>query len=63
MTHQLTIDQKYCRGLSLCHACEAIRPGLALHVERHGRLLISGPETMAQSTTITKLINCCPERE
>lgn len=62
MTHQLTIDQKHCRGLDLCHACEAIKPGLALHVERHGRLLISGPATAENGSTLSRLVACCPDR-
>lgn len=62
MTHQLTIDQTHCRGLSLCHACEAIKPGLALHVERHGRLLVSGPATAENGSTLSRLVACCPDR-
>lgn len=61
MTHQLTIDKKHCRGLSLCHACEAITPGLVLHIERHGRLLISGPSTAEHSSTLSRLAVCCPD--
>jgi hypothetical protein len=62
VTHQLTIDQKYCRGDDLCHACAAILPGLYEHCLEHGRLLISHPATGAHCGTISKLISCCPDR-
>ena len=56
MMHSLTID------LSRCHECERVRRGIHAHCAEHGRLLISGPETMEHSATITRLINCCPSR-
>jgi len=62
MMHQLLIDHQYCRGLHLCHQCEAIRPGLVKHCETKGRLLISGPATAANGSTISALIACCPDR-
>ena len=62
MTHQLTIDQKFCRGLGLCHACEAIKPGLVHHCERYGRLLISDPSTAAHGATLSRLVACCPDQ-
>jgi len=62
MMHELTIKTTYCRGLGLCHACESIMPGLALHIERHGRLLISGPSTGEHGGTISRLIQICPDR-
>jgi len=62
MMHQITISPRYCRGLGLCHACEAIQPGLVLHCERHGRLLISHPATAEHSATISALIAACPDR-
>jgi len=51
MMHQLLIDHQYCRGLQLCHQCEAVRPGLVKHCEQHGRLLISWPATAANAAT------------
>jgi ferredoxin len=60
--HQLTIDTKYCRGLHLCHTCEAIRPGLVKHCEQHGRLLVSWQATGSNAATISSLIAHCPDR-
>jgi hypothetical protein len=62
MTHQLTIDQKYCRGDDLCHACSAVLPGLYEHCLEHGRLLLSGPSTGEYGGLISRLIACCPDR-
>ena len=60
--HQLTIDQRACRGLTLCHACEAIKPGLVEHCAINGRLLISHPNTAAQSSVLSRLTVACPDR-
>lgn len=60
--HQLTIDFADCRGLDLCHACEAITPGLVKHCQRHHRLLLSWQNTGAQSALLSRLVACCPDR-
>lgn len=60
--HQLTIDRSRCRGLHLCHQCEAIKPGLVKYCEQYGRLLISHPSTGRHSSTISRLIVECPDR-
>jgi hypothetical protein len=62
VTHQLTIDQRYCRGDELCHACTAILPGLYDHCLEHGRLLISHPATGKHGGLLSRLIACCPDR-
>ena len=58
--HQLTIDPKYCRGLALCHVCEAIKPGLVMHCHHYGRLLISHEHTASMQPTISRLVAECP---
>jgi ferredoxin len=62
VTHQLTIDQRYCRGDELCHQCTAILPGLYDHCLEHGRMLISHPATGDNAGTISQLISSCPDR-
>jgi hypothetical protein len=62
VTHQLTIDQRYCRGDELCHTCTAILPGLFDPCLEHGRLIISLPATGEHGGTISRLIACCPDR-
>ena len=62
MMHQLTIDQKTCRGPALCHECEAITPGLVEHCAINGRLLISHPNTATHSSVLSRLIVACPDR-
>lgn len=62
MMHQLTIDQKACRGVSLCHGCEAITPGLVEFCSVNGRLLISAENTAIHSSTISRLVAACPVR-
>jgi hypothetical protein len=62
MTHQLTIDQRYCRGDDLCHTCAAILPGLYDHCLEHGRLLISHPATREHGGLLSRLIAGCPDR-
>ena len=61
MMHQLTISDR-CRGMALCHACEAVAPGIVNHCQRHGRVLLSGPSTGAHGDTISRLLQACPER-
>lgn len=60
--HQLTIDFVDCRGLNLCHACEAITPGLVKHCQHYGKLLISWQNTGAQSALLSRLAAACPDR-
>lgn len=62
MMHQLTIDQKHCRGTTLCHACEAIQPGLVEYCAINGRLLISHPNTAEHSSVLSRLAQVCPDR-
>ncbi|QQG66374.1 hypothetical protein HP555_11090 [Desulfobulbus oligotrophicus] len=62
MMHQLTVDSRHCRGLHLCHQCEAITPGLVHYCEMHGRVLISWPNTAAKQPLLSKLIVNCPDR-
>jgi ferredoxin len=62
VTHQLTIDRRYCRGDDLCHTCTAIFPGLYEHCQEHGRLLISHPATGEHGGLLSRLIACCPDR-
>jgi hypothetical protein len=62
MTHQLTIDQRYCRGDELCHACTALLPGIYEHCLEHGRLLISHPSTGEHGGLLSRLIAGCPDR-
>ena len=61
MMHQLTINA-HCRGLDLCHACEAVMPGLVKHCEQHGRLLISWSSTGRHGGALSRLIQACPDR-
>ena len=60
--HQLTIDPKCCRGIALCHACEAIKPGLVDYCTKHGRLLISFANTARYSSMLSRLAQVCPDR-
>lgn len=60
--HQLTIDAHACRGLHLCHACEAIKPGIIDYCTKHGRLLISFANTAQQQPIISRLIAVCPDQ-
>jgi hypothetical protein len=52
MMHQLTIDTTACRGLDLCHACTAIKPGLVDYCAKHGRLLLSHEHTVCPDRAI-----------
>lgn len=58
--HALTIDFAHCPDD--CELCEQVKQGLLAHCTEHGSLLISGPSTRAQSRTIRRLINGCPNR-
>lgn len=62
MMHQITVDADRCRGLHLCHACEAAMPGLVQHCEQHGRLMVSGESLTCHSQKISQLIARCPDR-
>jgi hypothetical protein len=62
MMHQLTIDPSACRGITLCHACEALMPGLVNHCKHYGNLLISHENTAVNSSRISRLISECPDR-
>ena len=62
MMHQLTIDQKTCRGPALCHECEAITPGLVACCAVNGRLLISWENSGRHASTLSRLVAACPDR-
>jgi ferredoxin len=60
MMHQLSIDATACRGLDLCHACTAIKPGLVDYCAKHGRLLLSHEHTARIQPLLSRLVAVCP---
>jgi ferredoxin len=60
--HKLTIDRNRCRGLSLCHACSAIQPGLVESCQDNGEIVIMPWANRDCSEVISALIACCPDR-
>jgi len=62
VTHKLTIDQKRCRGLNLCHQCEALQPGLVAACEKQGLINIQEWVLREQGLSLSALIVACPDR-
>jgi len=60
--HHLTIDANRCRGVHLCHQCEAMHPGLVEWCETYGRVDINEWASRDHSQDISRLIVACPER-
>jgi len=61
MLHQLTVDPRYCRGLHLCHQCEALQPGLVEHCKT-APVVIQEWAAREQGSMLSALVACCPNR-
>jgi len=61
-THRLTIDVHRCRGLRLCHQCEALQPGLVHACEQQGHITIQEWAAREQGQDLSALARCCPDR-
>lgn len=59
---KITVDKKRCRGLHLCHRCEAVQPGLALACGRFGHVIVQDWAARDNSAMISQLIQTCPDR-
>lgn len=62
MDHHLIIDHRRCRGVALCHCCEAITPGIVAACRSRGHVVVAPWAVREMSPMISQLIVACPDR-
>lgn len=60
MIYHVTVN-KDCLGFGHCRQCESVEPGIAYHIENHGKVITSGHFMELNKSRIERLIQCCPK--
>jgi ferredoxin len=60
MIYHVIINQD-CLGFGRCRQCEAVEPGIAYHIDKHGKVIASEYFVELNRSRIERLIQCCPK--